>query len=232
MPHKFLGVVFHARGFLYIAALLISFDYLQSFVNFQALVDYSLQMYDKRGWVFFALLLAFSIMETVFVLSFYFPGSVVLVTILLTFRDFPLANILPLLLAIWLGILAGVMFNYVLGRFFQPFVNRLGHTEILAKARYVLEKYGTLGAFFMAIHPNYIGAFYLASGIAKVDLKGIAVATFFGTLASIMIWTWIVINVSEFAMETSMNHTTFLSIACVIIGILYGVFKSYFAKQK
>ena len=227
-----LNSLYHGRFFFYIAIGLLIIDWLQGFIDFDYFINWLIQQSQDNKFYFFLFLLLSSVLETMFALSFYFPGSVVLATVLLTLSSkLDFGNLILPIIVIWIGVILGIFINYILGKYFSSFVDKLGHKNIITSTRKLIDKYGSFTSFFFSAHPNYIGTLYLVSGLMSISIKKMIPLTILGTITSITIWSMIFINTSKMIEQSSINHTYFLSIICVILGFLWGIFKTLKTKK-
>lgn len=218
--------IFYGRYFFYIAIALILIDWLQGFIDFDYFITWLIQQSESNTFYFLLFLLLSSILETMFALSFYFPGSVVLATVLLTLSSkLTLYKLVVPIIIIWSGVILGIFINYILGKYFSGFVDKLGHKNIINSTRKLIHKYGSLTSFFLSIHPNYIGTLYLVSGLMSISIKKMIPLTLIGTIISIVIWSTIFINTSTLIQQSSINHTYLLSGICIILGFIWGIYK-------
>ena len=108
--------VFFKKGILFygIAILLIILDFLQKPFNFEEIPLLLEEIVYTNFLLFCLLIYIFSILETLFVVSFYFPGSLILAIIIFSFKN-DLSIILLASIIIWLGINTGTILNYIIG---------------------------------------------------------------------------------------------------------------------
>ncbi|RLA84257.1 MAG: hypothetical protein DRG78_01995 [Epsilonproteobacteria bacterium] len=219
-------ILFYGRYFFYIAIALIFINWLQKFIAFDDFIFWIIQQSQDNNFYFLFALFLSSILETIFILSFYFPGSIVLATVILSLSsELDIYNLLIPIIIIWCGINVGIFLNYILGKYFSDFVNKLGHRNIINSTKQLLNRYGSITGFFLSIHPNYIGTLYLVAGITSISIKKMMPLTIFGTITSIIIWSTIFINTSTLIKQSNINHTYMLSIVCVLLGLLWGFYK-------
>ncbi len=218
-------IFYYGRYLFIIAIALILIDYLQGFIDFSAFISLVCDSYHNNKYYFFPLVIVSSIIETVFAFSFYFPGSVVLVTVIYSLsEEGSIVLILPCL-AIWVGINFGCAINYILGIYFSSFVDKLGHKSIIKNARKILDNYGAPSAFLLSVHPNYIGTLYMVAGLIEYRINKMIRYSLVGITISVFLWSQIILKTSEMIVHSGANHTYILSSFCMICGIAWGIYK-------
>lgn len=146
-----------------VGVLFLFVDLSHKFFGEKELVQF-LNSIDEIGIVFGIGIIFVSLIETLFVVSFYLPGSLVLLVLAASFRG-DIVQLEKLLVYYWVGVSIGVWFNYLLGRYSRNFVKRLGHKDILNKAQNLFSKFGYIVVSLFSIHPNYIGTLFLSFGL-------------------------------------------------------------------
>lgn len=108
-------------------------------------------------------------LETVFMLSFYLPGSfVIFLAVYFSGKGGP--TITEIIFLSSAGVFSGLCTNYVIGRFgLARFFRWLGADLALENMRKFMQyRRGLLTTFLLGAHPNFIGVAMVVNGMAKV----------------------------------------------------------------
>lgn len=111
-----------------------------------------------------------AVIESLFMISFYFPGSfVVVLAILVSDRSF--LSLAVIVLIGWVSVLTATVINYWLGKEgFYRLLLHLGSKRDVDDMQAWLEKRGRWAIFFSAVHPNILAVTNICMGIARTGL--------------------------------------------------------------
>lgn len=218
----------------YLAAVaLLIIDQLQRLIDFDVFITYIETSYNHNLALYYFLVSLSALLETLFAVSFYFPGSVVLVTVLFLSHSINNFEITSSIAAIWLGINLGAAVNYYMGRYFSHFVDKLGHKRIINKGTQLFDRYGNLSVIFMSVHPNYIGILFLVIGLSNAFRPAMLWRLLLFTLVFLVAWSFLFLGVvDQIRSVSNINHTYALSLLCTIAGIAYGYYSDRKTKKK
>jgi membrane protein DedA with SNARE-associated domain len=109
-------------------------------------------------------------LEGIFLVSLYFPGSMVIFTaILLSDKSMP--QLTAILITCWLAFMSAAFINYAIGYYgIYKALHRLGANRLIHQAEGFMQRFGKLAYFLAAFHPNYIAILEVCSGIARARL--------------------------------------------------------------
>ena len=147
-------------------------------------VDLASRLYSDYG---VAVILAASFIEGLFVISFYFPGSaVLLLAVLLSDGDLNTLGAFGLLA--WIGTsLAGIV-NYYLGKLgYYSLLEKFGYASRVDKMRSKMKVRPYLTWWSAGFHPTVLSVAFVCAGIARLGLlstlaKGVATIAFWITV--------------------------------------------------
>ena len=185
------------------------------------LTQYILDTSEAYFWVFLA-----AALETLFALSFYFPGSVVLFIVAVSV---PLESNGMLIIFVWLGINFGTLVNYLIGRFSNRFVKILGHQIILQKTNALYTRYGYLLIPVFSLHPNYVGTLFLVLGISRIPAGRVFPIVIASTAVTVPVSIFVLRYFSEVVQTSKMSNfsgTDTIAAIFLIMGLIYGIWRS------
>ncbi len=108
-----------------------------------------------------------AVIESLFMISFYFPGSLIVALAILV-SDRSVAALAVIVLIGWASVLTATAINYWLGKEgFYRLLLRLGSEDTLHSMQAYLEKRGRWAVFFSAVHPNLLAIATICMGIAR-----------------------------------------------------------------
>jgi membrane protein DedA with SNARE-associated domain len=124
------------------------------------------EAFERHGMV---VVFGAAVLESIFMISFYFPGSIVIVlSVLVSGGD--LDKLISIGLLCWLGFSLGMVINYCLGYFgFYKALLAMGHPDIVVNTKKWLDKRGTLAAFLTGFHPNFLAIVAVCFGLSKMS---------------------------------------------------------------
>ena len=167
-----------------------------------------------------------SFIESVFMISFYFPGSFVVVLAILV-SDRSLSSLSIIVLIGWSAVLAATAINYWLGREgFYRFLLKFGSRQLVDRMQVWLNRNGPLTIFLSAFHPNFLAVGSICMGIAREGLLKTLGLSFIG----IAFWIPVSVYVLGFVLPNPQEDTAFLYWFVVGFLVLWG--SALVAKEK
>ncbi len=131
------------------------------------LADIAKGFFDRFGLV--ALFVA-AVIESLFMISFYFPGSLVVILAILV-SDRSLSALTVIVLIGWASVLTATVINYWLGKEgVYRVLLKLGSEESVQTMQRWLEKRGKWAVFLSGVHPNILAITNICMGIAHAGL--------------------------------------------------------------
>jgi membrane-associated protein len=160
-----------------------------------------------------------AVIESLFMISFYFPGSlVVVVAILVSDRSIPALG--AIVLIGWASILTATVINYWLGKEgFYRLLLKLGSEETISEMQAWLEKRGRWAIFASAVHPNILAITNICMGIARAGLLRTLLLSF----AAILFWIPVQVYILGFVLPDPKESTALLQWIIVAGLIAWGV---------
>ncbi|MDO8514023.1 MAG: VTT domain-containing protein [bacterium] len=155
-----------------------------------------------------------ALIESLFMISFYFPGSlVVILAILVSDRSF-LA--LTIIIAIgWASVMTATVINYWLGKEgFYRLLLYLGSEDGVHDMQKWLEKRGKWAIFLSAVHPNILAITNICMGIARAGLAKTLAFSF----VAIAFWIPVQVYVLGFLLPDPKESAAFLQ-WIIVVGI-------------
>ncbi|HUP62133.1 MAG TPA: hypothetical protein VNA69_17130 [Thermoanaerobaculia bacterium] len=163
------------------------------------IVPVAKRYFDAYGW---PVLIFAAFVECLFMISVYFPGSLVIAIAVLV-SDKTLADLLRVGLFSWVGFVAALPVNYWLGeKGFYKVLLKIGRKDVVARMQDRLERRGRLTLFLSAIHPNFLAITMVCLGIAR---QGVLRSTFLGGLYLI---PWVALIITVLGATTSRVDVT------------------------
>jgi len=133
----------------------------------ETLVAFFKQAFEDYG--LWALALA-AMIEGLFLVSLYLPGSMVILSAIL-FSDRSVGALAEIVAICWWAFMLVAVVNYYIGYYgLYRFFKRLGADRLIADTRAWMTRYGVLTYALAAFHPNYIGVVEVCSGISRQGL--------------------------------------------------------------
>lgn len=122
-----------------------------------------------------------SALEAIYLIGFYFPGTFLILGVLLTTSCSP-AQLTPLLLAVWLGSTAGLFVSFAAGSIIGARASRASATHWL----------GRWAPWFMGFHPNAAGS-YIFHNAALTSLSlGMFIKVAISGMGFLALYGWLV----------------------------------------
>ncbi|WP_371226342.1 DedA family protein [Roseovarius sp. 2305UL8-3] len=155
----------------------------------------------------FAAVFLATLLESLFVLSFYFPGSLVIVLSVLAIGG-SLGNLSQLTIVVACGAFVGISADYAIGRYgLYSLFARIGGREGLERAASWQERWGVWSFLLFGFHPNFLALVATHAGIAGVKYLRVALLT----IISLLFWTplaifLISVVVSEVSATSTSQH--------------------------
>lgn len=136
----------------------------------------------------FIVLIIAAFLEGIFMISFYFPGSfVILIAVLIS--DMSPVSLISIGFFSWIGFIISVFVNYYMGMYgYYRALVFLGKSDTIEKMDAWLAKYGRWTIFFSAFHPNFLAASIVSNGIAKKSLTSTMLIAGSSLIFWILMW--------------------------------------------
>jgi membrane protein DedA with SNARE-associated domain len=138
-------------------------------------------------------LLVAAFLEGIFLLSFYIPGSLVIVLGVILSADDP-QRLIAIGFACWIGVNLAMVADYAIGRYglYRLFAG-LGATAAVASTERWMKRFGRAAILVAAVHPNLLSLIMVYAGIARAPLLGTltqaaAATAGFIPLSVIIVW--------------------------------------------
>lgn len=164
-----------------------------------------------------------AVIESLFMISLYFPGSfVVVLAILVSDRSLP--ALAAIVLIGWASVLTATIINYWLGREgFYRLLLKLGSEDVLNNMQAWLTKRGRLAIFLAGVHPNILAVVNICMGIARAGLA----QTLLYSFMAIAFWIPVQVFILGFLLPDPEADTIFLQwiVAAALVG--WGMYKIY-----
>ena len=162
-----------------------------------------------------AALFVAAVIESLFMISFYFPGSlVVILAILVSDRSF--ATLATIVLIGWASVLTATVVNYWLGKEgVYRLLLHLGSGESVRDMQAWLGKRGRWAVFLSGAHPNILAITNICMGIARAGLAKTLALSFI----AIAFWIPLQVYVLGFILPDPKESTALLQWV-IVIGIL------------
>lgn len=189
-------------------------------------IDYFKSAHTANAILLFAVA---AFLETIFVLGYYFPGSLVLFAGVLLFSES--AYLIPFSLTVWAGILSGCLFNYIMGRFFSKFVNKLGHKDIIEKTTSIINRFKIIAFCALSAHPNYCGTGFLVLGLLRLRIQTYFIITAIVIPVWIAFWLYVYSSVQSLPISAN-NHSYYVIGFLLMLGLICSIWKSMHNTQK
>ena len=162
-----------------------------------------------------------AVIESLFMISFYFPGSLVVILAILV-SDRSLLALGTIVVIGWASVLTATVVNYWLGKEgLYRLLLHLGSEDTLRDMQAWLQKRGRLAIFFSAAHPNILAITNICMGIARAGLfKTLAL-----TALAIAFWIPVQVYILGFVLPDPKESTALLQWVIVASIVLFGVYK-------
>lgn len=163
-------------------------------------------------------LLIAAFIESIFMISFYFPGSfVVVLAILVSDRSF--ASLLAIVVIGWVSVLSATVVNYWLGREgFYRLLLKLGSRSLVDRMQTWLDKRGSIVVFIAAAHPNLLAIANICMGIARKGLMKVLSLT----SVAILFWIPFTVFIFGFVLPNPQENTTILYWVFTAVLLVWG----------
>jgi membrane protein DedA with SNARE-associated domain len=160
-----------------------------------------------------------AVIESLFMISFYFPGSlVVVVAILVSDRSIPALG--AIVLIGWASVLTATVINYWLGKEgFYRLLLHLGSEKSVIEMQAWLEKRGRWAIFFSGVHPNILAITNICMGIARAGLLKTLALSFI----AIAFWIPVQVYILGFVLPDPKESTALLQWIIVAGLVAWGV---------
>lgn len=183
----------------------------------ETLVEVARMFFEQYGLI--ALFVA-AFIESLFMVSFYFPGSfVVVLAILVSDRSF--FSLAVIVLIGWASVLSATIVNYWLGKEgFYRLLLRLGSETVVERMQAWLDKRGHLALFLSAMHPNLLAIATICMGIARAGLRKTLLLSF----VALLFWIPLQVYLLGFVLPNPLENTALLYAVVVAGLIIWGGF--------
>ena len=182
-----------------------------------ALAQITQELFSQYGVI---ILLIGAFLEGIFMISFYFPGSFVILLAVVV-SDMTPASLLAIGLTSWFGFMLAGFANYLMGKHgYYKALLFLGKKDSVDKMRKWMDHYGNWTIFFTAIHPNYVSISLVCSGIVRDKLLPTMIVA--GASLSFWIFIWILLAtpIIRNVDLKNPNQSWYIVIALVLWGIV------------
>jgi|SRR3989338_6234301 len=177
------------------------------------LADIASGFFERYGLI--ALYVA-AVIESSFVIGFYFPGSLVVILAILV-SDRSISALGGIVLIGWASVLTATVINYWLGREgFYRLLLKLGSQKSVDDMQLWLERRGRWAIFFSAMHPNILAITNICMGITRAGLLKTLVLSFI----AIAFWIPIQVYILGFVLPDP-HESTMLLQGVIVAGILF-----------
>jgi len=188
------------------------------------LADIAKGFFDRYGLI---TLYVCALIESLFMVSFYFPGSlVVILAILVSDRSLPALGIIVLIA--WASVLTATAINYWLGKEgFYRLLLKFGSKDMLTGMQAWLDRRGRWAVFFSGVHPNVLAITNICMGIARAGFWKTMIYSF----VAIAFWIPIQVYILGFVLPDPKESTALLQWIIVAAIVFIGV-RAVRKKQK
>lgn len=208
------GVFYFALAILAVIIILVREPLGLPGVDF--LAEIAKRFFERYGLI---TLYVSALIESLFMVSFYFPGSLVVVLAILV-SDRSITALVTIVLIGWASVLTATVINYWLGKEgFYRLLLKLGSEDTLHSMQAYLEKRGRFAVFFSGIHPNILAITNICMGIARAGLLKTIVFSFI----AIAFWIPIQVYILGFILPDPKESTALLQFIIVAILVVAGV---------
>lgn len=174
-------------------------------------VAFAERLFEQYG-IYVLLVAAF--IEGIFMISVYFPGSLV-IAVAVVVSDKTIPSLAAIGFLAWLGFVASLPVNYYLGKegFYRSLLV-LGRRDVIVRMQRWLDRRGRVAVFLSAFHPNILAIAVVCMGIAREGLKRTV------TLAAASLIPWITLTIALLSVITKQVDVTDQNQAWYFIGLL------------
>jgi membrane protein DedA with SNARE-associated domain len=169
--------------------------------------------------------------EGLFMVSVYFPGSLVVVVALMVANN-TINDVFIVSVCAWLGFVAALPVNYWLGREgFYRLLLRFGRKDVITRMQDWLARRGQLALFLSAFHPNILAVAMVCRGIARMSFGHSVI------LGSMFMVPWlalvvVLIRVFRSQANPSDPNQSWYFVGALIVWGLVLIAKSSFERQR
>ena len=183
----------------------------------ETLIIVSRGFFEQYGY---AALFVSAFLESLFMISFYFPGSFMVVLAIIV-SDRSLYSLSIIACVGIASVLAATAVNYWLGREgFYRLLLRLGSRGIVERMQAWLDRYGLFTLFVSGMHPNFLAVANICMGIAREGLlKSLTYS--FGTL---LFWIPAQIIILGFILPDPLHNAPHYYTLAIVVFFVWGVF--------
>ena len=136
-----------------------------------------------------AVLLAAALLEGIFMINLYLPGSFVIV-LSVFLSDKSINELSVIAVVTWVGFFLASLANYFLGATgFYKALLALGRKDTITSTQAWIRLRGEKARFFSAVHPNIQALYMVCSGIARDPFSSAAIKSGFYLAFWVPLWT-------------------------------------------
>lgn len=206
---------------LFVGIVFVSIVPIQNLLGLKSLIGPLTDAVIAGGTVSLLLLFVIALIEALFVVSLYFPGTIVLIAVMVAFTSKPIGDLLVASLAVGAGAIAGCLLNYAATYHYYTHVKRLGHKSLLDVSQRLFTRFGKYTSILLSAHPNYLGALYALFGVLRIELgvtpllNLVSVTGFM--LGYFLAIRWVGLSVSEDSINALYIGLTFIALYAVLV---------------
>ena len=189
---RVLHVIRVAEVPIFLAVFFVLFLFLYNFFDLppvDELLPTLRRWYHLYGW---PLVFVAALVEGIFMINFYFPGSFVIILSVIAAEK----SILVLgknAVVVWLGFICAMVLNYFIGRTgFYRLLTQLDRKDLLERARIWATKTGRFAPWIAAVHPNFLALVVVNLGIGRTKFSDAIMVSAGATALWVVVWTAIV----------------------------------------
>jgi membrane protein DedA with SNARE-associated domain len=144
-----------------------------------------------------------TLIETLFMISIYLPGSVVIVVSVVLYENDYLSLFYVFMTIVLAALIANVANYYIGKKGLIKIFKYLGAEKAIKSAESQVQKYGKYAMFFSSINPNLLGIMSTYYGLSNVTLKKTLVHSFISTIFWVPILMLVTLLLKDVLMSTS-----------------------------
>lgn len=164
----------------------------------EQLIVTSGEYFEKYGLI---TIFVSAILESVLMMGWYYPGSLVIVLGAVLAGD-DLVQLSLVWLVTTLGFIISYIFNFYVGKYgWYRLISALGFREALEKAKSQLVSYGPRAIFFTYWHPNLAALTATAAGILSIPIRTFLLYSLAATVPYNITWTTLAYILGEKAID-------------------------------
>lgn len=215
-------VHFIKSGFVFyvISIFLFLLPYLQVILG----VNNINKILETHDYIYLVILF-FAILETIFLIGFYLPGSLVIAFVASNTVYGNYSELFLYIITVFVGVNLGVICNYFIGRNLSFLVKKNKHYLLVDKSLVFFKKHGKLAVFLLCGHPNYIGTLFTGIGIIKYPIKSLIPYLVMGIAFFTLLWFGLFREFSNLSTYLDTKESYALPIICLLIGFFISSYR-------